>query len=229
MTLKRFIRDFALLLGFCAAFYFLTVTMSRLDKKPPSTSDFSETRKRAGVSWTSQDWPAATASFLSLTKKDPYNGYAWYRFASSLDNQRKLAAKALQSALDDVKQVPQSSDTTNESGQLIDGLRAEFERLSSETKEAFNKVREFARFRGDALLHLAAIESLEGSYMASLEYLDLFVGNGNYTFRGLESYEVFGVGGPEWDAQPDDSLDFRLHAKPEFWEIVERESINRSR
>ena len=230
MTLKRFLRDFALLFGFCGAFYLLTVMMGRLDKEPPGDSDFSETRKRADVSMRNQDWKSATADFRSLTRKDPYNGHAWYRCASSLNAQRHQVYQSLQEALAETSQAQESSGLTGESEKLLSELRADLDRISAEAKDAFKKAKEFARYRGNSLLHLAAIESREGNKAMSLEYLSQFVGNGNYTRRGLESYRDFGVGGPEFanSAAPDGNLDVRLHAEPKFWEIVRKESYNQS-
>ncbi len=230
MTLKRFIRDFALLLGFCGAFYFLTVTMSQLDKEPVGNSDFSDARKRADISIRNQDWEAASADFQSLTEKDPYNGHAWYKFASSLDNQRNQVYQSLEEAIVKIDEAQKSNASTEESEQLADKLRADHERLSVETKQAFQRAKEFARYRGNSLLHLAAIESHKGNNVESLDYLSQFVGNGNYTARGLANYTVFGAGGPEsaTSETPDEGLSVRLHAEPEFWKIVDKESHNQS-
>ena len=231
MTLKRFIRDFALLLGFCGAFYFLSVMISRLDKEPVSNSDFSDARKRADISMKKQDWETASADFLSLTEKDPYNGHAWYKFASSLDNQRNQVFQALQEVVVEISEAQESNASTEEFEQLADQLRADHKRISVEAKKAFKRAKEFARYRGNSLLHLAAIESYEGNNVESLDYLSQFVGNGNYTHKGLQSYGVFGVGGPEQATSPtsDEELLVRLHAEPEFWEIVDKESQNQSR
>ena len=231
MTLKRFIRDFALLLGFCGAFYLLTVMMSRLDSEPPDNSEFSEARKRADVSKRNQDWKAASADFLVLAQKDPYNGHAWYKCAESFDAQRREVSQSLQAVLAQTRESQDSSSSTDQAEQSLGELQADLDRLSVQAKDAFKKAKEFARYRANSLLHLAAIESHEGNTVTSLDYLSEFVSNGNYTPRGLERYGVFGVGGPEYARPfaPDDNLPVRLHAEPKFWEIVRMESINEAR
>ena len=229
MTLKRFIRDFALLLGFCGAFYFLTVMMSRLDKDPVDNSDFSATRKRADVSRRNHDWQSASAGYRRLAEKDPYNGHAWFWCAKSYDNQRAEVYQALQAALADAE-AQESSGSAGTSGP-VDDLRAERERLTDLAKNAFQKAKEFARYRADSLLYLAAIESYEGNNTASLDYLDQFVSSGEHTSRGLGRYRAFGIGGPEYasPAAPDGNANVRLHAEPKFWEIVRKELFNQSR
>ena len=227
MTLKRFFRDFAILLGFCGAFYCLTVMMGRLDDDPPDNSDFSEIRKRADVSMRTHDWKSASADYLSLAKKDPYNGHVWYRCASMFNAQRNEVFQSLQTALAEAGEAEDSSDSSEE---LLNSLRADLDRLSDQSRKAYKKAKEFARYRADSLLNLAAIESYEGNNSQSLDYLEEFVGQGNFTARGLERYRVFGVTGPVFDSlEGSDEVQDRLHSEKRFWEIVRRERRNHSR
>lgn len=232
MKLKRFLRDFAVLAGFCGAFYLLTVAMSRLDKEPEGDSDFSAVRKRADVSITDRDWESASVDYLKLAEQDPYNGHAWYRCATSFNAQRNELFHQLQGARADAKEAQAELNATSpETEELIMSLQTELDRLGGEAKNAFAKAKEFARYRADSLLNLAAIESYEGNNSDSLEHLDQFVDNGSYTSRGLSHYRVFGVGGPQ-SASPlgqPNSVQVRLHAEPKFWEIVRKEGFNQSR
>jgi len=232
MTLKRFIRDFTVLLGFCGAFYLLTVLMSRLDKEPADSTDFSQARKRADVSMRTRDWTSASADFLALAKQDPYNGHAWYRCASSFNAQRNLVYQSIQTALADLNEAQESDTSEEESEETLKELQADLDRLGAQAKEAFSKAKQFARYRADSLLNLAAIESYEGNNAASLGYLEQFVNNGNYTARGLARYRVFGVSSgsifetPEVD---EPKIQVRLHSEAKFWEIVGKERKNQSR
>ena len=227
MTTKRFIRDFAVLLVFCGAFYFLTVMMSGLDKEAPSNSDFSDTRKRADASMRSRDWTSASADFMALTEKDPYNGHAWYRGASGFNAQRNDLLQMIRDARDEPATPGAPRPSTEESEALLDELKADLDRLSEQAKRAYKKAKEFARYRADSLLNLAAIESYEGDYTESLDFLEEFVGHGNYTARGLERYRVFGFTESGFDVE--DDVRARLHNVPRFWDIVRKERSNQSR
>lgn len=43
-----------------------------------------ELREKAGVAWSSQDWPAATEALEALIAEDPTDGNAWYRLGYAL-------------------------------------------------------------------------------------------------------------------------------------------------
>jgi len=204
--------------------------MNRWEKEPADNLDFSEVRKRADVSMRSRDWPSASADYLALAKKDPYNGHAWYRCASSFNAQRNLVYQSLQGALVDSGEDQRSNAAVEKSKKQLEDLQEELKRLGEQAKEAFKKSKDFARYRADSLLNLAAIESYEGNNAASLGYLEEFVNNGNYTARGLARYRVFGVSETLLDsptAQETD-LQIRLHAESRFWKIVRREQRNQS-
>ena len=232
MKLKRFLRDFAVLAGFCGAFYLLTTVMSGLDEEQVDDSDFSVIRKRADVSLKNRDWETASTNYLSLAQKDPYNGHAWYRCARSFKNQRdQIFLKLLAVKADAEEAGTQSDEAQAETERLVESLRDELDGLGGRAKDAFRKAKEFARYRADSLLHLAALESYDGNNSLSLEYLDEFVDNGSYTQQGLAAYRAFGTGGPSYTSPivGSDAVGVRLHAEPKFWEIVRKEGFNQSR
>ncbi len=234
MRVKRFFRDFAVLLLFCGAFYLLTSVLSRLDSETVDDSDFSDERKRADVSMKKQDWEAASVDYLALTEKDPYNGHAWYRSGSSFNFQREhlfLRMRAVRADARDQQEGSGAEDMAPETIELLEELQAELDDLSEKAKDAFKKSKEFARYRADSLLKLAAIESYQGNNAQSLGYLEEFVENGSYTQRGLAHYRVFGSGGSIFTSPTAilDGYPIRLHAEPKFWEIVRKEGFNHSR
>jgi len=232
MKLKRFLRDFAVLAVFCGAFYFLTVVMGRLDKEAVDDLDFSAVRKRADLAMKNQDWESASGSYLSLVQKDPYNGHAWYRCAKSLKNQRdQIFHQMLAVQPDADAEEAKSNRARAETEKLVESLRGELDDLGVKSKDAFKKAKEFARYRADSLLHLAALESYDGNNSLSLEYLDEFVEDGSYTSNGLAHYRAFGIGGPTFTSPIARTgvAGVRLHAEPKFWEIVGKEVLNHAR
>ena len=178
----------------------------------------------------SRDWESASAGYLKLAQKDPYNGHAWYRCAQCLKNQRNQVFHQLLAVQEDAEESATQSDAAlAEKEESVKNLQAEFDALGVQAKDAFKKAKEFVRYRADSLLHLASLESYEGNNSLSLEYLDEFVDNGSYTRQGLAKYRVFGSGGPSFTSPlAPDAENVRLHAEPKFWEIVRKEAFNHS-
>ena len=175
MKLTRFLRDAFVLVGFCAAFYFLTIYVGRLDRNANDNSDFSAARKRADMLVRNQDWTSAAEEFKKLTEQDPYNGRAWFMYASSFYNQRN-------DALQEIFQLKQSP---NPDGARIARLEKDAERYEARAEELYHKSQEFARYRNSSLVRLSVFKCSQGSFDKALEYLDGFVDNGGYTQAGL--------------------------------------------
>ncbi len=220
MKLRRFLRDVAVLISFCGAFYLLITFVNRLDGgTPDDVTDFSVAREQADSFAKDQDWNSAADKYRKLTEQDPYNGYAWERYASCYYSLRFGAVK-------DLEELEQAGEKDSAK---LDDARSRITKYGDKSYEILIKLREFARFRGFALLRMAVISTYREDYELALELLQGFVDGGNNTQLGLSEYSQFGRGG-EKILMPGAEIpeNCRLHYYPKFWEIVEKERQNRS-
>lgn len=220
MKLKRFARDAGMVLGFCGAFYLLTIVVGRLDGDTADNSDFSRTRKRADQAVERRDWNSASLDFEKLAQDDPYNGHARFRTADSYSRQRNLVLNKLRESIDS-----RSEEERKE-------MRDQINDLGAKAKENYIEAKKFARFREESLLHIAAIDAYHNRNQEALDALAEFVDYGYFT-NGLTQYRSFGYGGDKYTSAAavfdPESSGIRLHAEPRFWEIVRKESLNRER
>lgn len=219
MKLRRLLRDVTVLIAFCGAFYLLITFVNRLDADSnDEVSDFSVAREEADTLAKGENWESAADEYLKLTKQDPYNGYAWERYAASYYALRFQALKEL----DTLKQVGVEDPAR------LDAVREKVKQNGDKSYQIFSKVREFARFRGGALLRMAVIDSYRGNNEEALDLLEEFVDAGQNTQQGLATYRQFGVGG-QGVLLPGATIpeNCRLHYFPRFWEIVDKERVNR--
>lgn len=221
MNLRRLFRDVAVLVAFCGAFYLLITFVSRLDgETSEEITDFSVAREQADTLAKAKDWNAAAEEYRKLTIEDPFNGYAWERYAASYYTMRFAALKELEAL----------EKTDEQDRAKIEDVRSRIAMNGDKSYEILKKVREFARFRGGALLRMAVIDTHRENYEHSLDLLQEFVDNGNNTQLGLDEYSQFGRG-DDTVLMPGAEIpeNCRLHYYPKFWEIVEKEDKNRSR
>lgn len=221
MKLRRFLRDVTVLVAFCGAFYLLITFVNRLDgKSAKEASDFSVAREEADALSQQEDWTAAAEEYRKLTEQDPYNGYAWERYASSFYTMRFAALKELEAM-----EVSGESDPVK-----LEEVRRRITENGDKSYEILLNVREFARFRGGALLRMAVIDAYRENYDHALELLQEFVDNDHNTQLGLDKYSQFGRGDKKvLMPGADVPTHCRLHYYPKFWEIVAKEDQNRSR
>lgn len=221
MKFRRFFRDAGVLFAFCGAFYLLITFVNRLDGETEiEGTDFSIAREQADQFSKQQKWDSAAEEYRLLTIQDPYNGYAWERYASSFYTMRFTALKELESL-----------ESSGESDKAkLDAVRQRIKLNGDQAYKIFSKVREFARFRGGALLRMAVIDTQRENETRALELLQEFVDNGHNTQFGLDEYTQFGRGGDSMPSllavRPEGC---RLHSNPKFWAIVRKEKQNRSR
>jgi tetratricopeptide (TPR) repeat protein len=221
MKLRRFLRDVTVLVAFCGAFYLLITFVNRLDGESSNeASDFSVAREAADSLAQEEDWTAAAEEYRKLTLQDPFNGYAWERYASSFYTMRFAAVKELEAL-----EVSVDSDPVK-----LEEARKRIAVNGDKAYEILIKVREFARFRGGALLRMAVIDTYRENYDLALEMLQEFVDNHHNTQLGLDKYSQFGRGDKSVlmpGAEVPENC--RLHYYPKFWEIVAKEDQNRSK
>ena len=243
MKLKRLVRDTCVLIAFCGAFYLLTVFVSRLDASGlDDGSDFSVARQQADEFWTNRDYASAADEYKKLTEADPFNGHAWHTRALCYYNMRSATldeirteqfelarAEAGKRGLSSVGQLYAKPDFEFTDSPRVLELKAKIKSLNEKARPIFLRAKEFARFRGNAALYLAVIESYEGNNEKALDLLEEYVELGLFTQGdGLDRYSAFGVGG---DATINNkkSSRTRRHCEPRFWDIVARESLNKQR
>jgi tetratricopeptide (TPR) repeat protein len=250
--LRKFFRDIGILLAFCGAFYLLTVMVNRLEgDSNTDATDFSPARKRANLLVNSKDWSAASIEFKKLTEQDPFNGYAWEGYSTSLWEIRR-------SSINELKNLTRSNALDTEKENELDRQIAE---LNDQIRQVLLQVKKFARYRYSALLRLAALECERGNYDEAMDFLEEFVGRGYQTKRGLHWIENFGSSDvatidqdpPGWGPRYGTSFrpgkppqtgkyasfeykgtlsrlriptgtETRLHLEPRFWDLVRRES-----
>ncbi len=221
MNLKRLIRDGAILLLVCGAFYATTYVGGEVTEEVAETevesNDFTPIRMEADALTRLSKWEGAAEAYKKLIEQDPYNGYAQFRLGASYYNLRLNAVRKLR----DRTQLSEEEITFNED------QKSQFEDLAIEQLE---KSREFLRYRRDSSFCLAVIYADQNELDKSLARLRDFVNEGGWRFEGLENIEVFGVGGPEmqrpwaWVTSK-----VKLHRFEEFWVLVERSNKTRNR
>lgn len=219
MKLRPIVRDVTVLVAFCGAFYLLITFVNRLDgETSKEASDFSAAREQADSAAEDKDWDSAADEYRKLTTQDPFNGYAWDRYASSYYTMRFAALKELE----DLELAGEQDDAK------LEAVRQRIVSNGDRSRELLLKVREFARFRGGALLRLAVIATYRDDYDKALDLLQEFVDTGHNTRLGLDEYSQFGQGGDKV-LMPGAEVpkNCRLHYYPKFWEIVAKESQNR--
>lgn len=223
MNTKRIVRDVLVLLGFCGAFLVLVLLFGNLDASDADDMvDFSASRLKADQSKKKKDWESAKTSLKTLIDRDPFDGRAQFEYASTLYKQRS-------NLIDKLDELAEAGDT--ESAEVIK-LRADLAKYNESSILELSKAKQFARYRGRSLVFLAVVEVERGEFDSSLDYLELFVDAGNYTYDGLESPQsrVFGQGGiPMTDPGAKIVDATRLHSYSRFWDIVRREGLNRLR
>ena len=216
--MRRFFRDAGILLAFCGAFYFLTIFVSRLDGDSGNETDFSRARKRADLHFQRKDWNSAAVEFRKLTTQDPYDGHAWFNYANCFLSLRDDAIRKLNGL----------TGETNPDPDEIEAAKEEVRYNIGQAYKALLKVREFARYRAMALLRLAAIATGRNDYSDAVDFLEVFIDEGNYTPDGLDRYTVFGAGGAAMVSRRNTpSTGIRLHGESRFWDLVEREKALR--
>lgn len=189
MKLKRLVRDTCVLIAFCGAFYLLTVFVSRLDASGlDDGSDFSVARQQADEFWTNRDYASAADEYKKLTEADPFNGHAWHTRALCYYNMRSATldeirteqfelarAEAGKRGLSSVGQLYAKPDFEFTDSPRVLELKAKIKSLNEKARPIFLRAKEFARFRGNAALYLAVIESYEGNNEKALDLLEEYV------------------------------------------------------
>lgn len=223
---------------FCGAFYLVTVMVGGMEgERGNDNTDFSPARKRANTEVFRKDWWAARVEFKTLTEQDPFNGYAWDGYATSI---WKIRGNTIDELVNLDKSNAQNADQENE-------LRQQIDDLNDQAREIHLRLKKFSRYRYSALLRLAVVECDRGDYDEAMDFLEEFVGRGYSTSRGLQWIEKFGSGGQpivmkygSGAAPPFSRLgsinnteisqftiptatNARLHLEPRFWDIVRRE------
>ncbi len=110
----------------------------------------------------------------------------------------------------------------------IQAAKQKIDDNSEKAHQFLLKAKEFARYRGNALLRLAVIDSYRGKYDEAMVFLQAYIDAGNLTQYGLNRYREFGAGGPAMASPGTPPMDdARLHAEPRFWKLVQQERVRR--
>ncbi|MFT7630462.1 MAG: hypothetical protein ACI87E_001468 [Mariniblastus sp.] len=228
---RRILRDAGVLLLFCGVFYLLIVFVGRLDGDAnEGTSELSQTRKQADLSFDKKDWPAAAKEYQQLTEMDPLNGHAWSQLAEVVWQTRINAFQAF-------NEIEAADDADSE---RVAQLNAQIDTANQEAFEIHKKLIVFARYRARALLRLCIIEIRNGNDNEALDWLEEFLQRGHRTRFGLANIQSFGEsfrvepmdfnrlisGGGNSASSILKPEDIRLHAYERFWKLVELEKTD---
>ena len=214
--MKRFLRDAGILLAFLGAFYCLTIFVGRLDGDSSNQeTDFSIARKRADFHLNRKDWNSAAAEFRNLTTLDPYDGHAWFNYAYCYYYLRYNA----------IKKLNKLAAVANPDPYLIEVAMEEVRYNTDQAHGALLRAKDFARYREQALLRLAIIETARNNYTVALDFLEEYIDEGYFTKEGLDRYVEFGaLELAKGSTRNKSTLGVWLHGESRFWDLVRREA-----
>lgn len=179
-------RDVGILIGFCLAFYLLTVLVNWVGgaTDEPEPDEYSHDRRMADYFVAKRDWQNATIHFQHLTEEDPFNGHAWFNLGYSYRVQMFSIMRRIQ----------REERRSEPDQQEIERCREEIRPIAEKAIPALEKALDFPRYRNLARFHLARTYAFLGNSEMAIKYLndafeDGFVYSDRYGLTGVYEFQ----------------------------------------
>ena len=230
----RIIRDMSLVTVFCAGFVGLIWFANSLQDVPAEeiSSEFSQYRVNADEAAKEQDFDVSLQNLRDMVKKDPYDGRAQYRLASTLHSQITSLQRAIIEAnsidvfdidSESPQEQPKPPSTTPDSSQdpntENDITDDRIQTLIDQAIHEYQLAKKHIRYRLRSQFQLAVLWVAKGDHDAALDSLEDFVAGGGTIRNGLDQVEQFGTN--------DEGRPTGLHTHPRFAYLLELEAENR--
>ena len=219
---------------FCAGFVGLIWFANSLQAVPveETSSEFSKYRVNADEAAKERDFDVSLQNLRDMVKKDPYDGRAQYRLASTLHSQITSLQRAIIEAnsidvfdidSESPQEQPKPPSTTPDSSQdpntENDITDDRIQTLIDQAIHEYQLAKKHIRYRLRSQFQLAVLWVAKGDHDAALDSLEDFVAGGGTIRNGLDQVEQFGTN--------DESGPTGLHAHPRFAYLLELEAENR--
>ncbi len=169
--MPKIVRDLAILIAFCGAFFLLVIFVRGTSTKASTASNFSNDRIQGDRMMSEGNWEKAIVHFVRLIEKDKYNAFAF----------KNLGDAEISDLYEQASEYFEKSRNKVYSDEEADSGRDRLLQHAARCIEIQKRLLKFDRYRGEALRDLAAISCFIGQRDQAMDYLYEYIDVGKFT------------------------------------------------